>query len=304
MENNLTELWSIYDFLMPGYLRTLKRFRDEYLNLEDADLAQRRLNRMVAPFMLRRVKKEVLLELPDKQEQISWCKLGPVQEKTYLQVIETVQKQLFPSEGSGPLNYIHVLAALTKLRQICNHPHLVNPDIKPDAETSAKLEQLMELVADSLASGHKVLVFSQFVQMLAIIRRCFDAEGLAYCYMDGQTKDRMAVVREFEESAHKRVFLISLKTGGTGLNLTSADTVILYDPWWNPMVENQAIDRVHRIGQTNKVQVFRLISKGTVEEKILALQQSKLAMFEAVISEGQQLLGSLSSEDIRGLFSY
>lgn len=304
VENNLTELWSIYDFLMPGYLRTLKRFRDEYLNLEDAELAQRRLNRMVAPFMLRRVKKEVLLELPDKQEQISWCKLGPVQEKTYLQVIETVQKQLFPSEGSGPLNYIHVLAALTKLRQICNHPHLVNPDIKPDVETSAKLEQLMELVADSLASGHKVLVFSQFVQMLAIIRRSFDAQGLAYCYMDGQTKDRMAVVREFEESAHKRVFLISLKTGGTGLNLTSADTVILYDPWWNPMVENQAIDRVHRIGQTNKVQVFRLISKGTVEEKILALQQSKLAMFEAVISEGQQLLGSLSSEDIRGLFSY
>jgi len=304
VENNLTELWSIYDFLMPGYLRSLKRFRDDFINPEDPDQAHRRLHRMVAPFMLRRIKKEVLLELPDKQEQISWCKLNPVQEKTYLQVIETVQKQLFPAGESGAINYIHILAALTKLRQICNHPHLVNPDVNPDPEASSKLEQLLELVSDSLASGHKVLVFSQFVQMLSIIRRSFDAQGLPYCYLDGQTRDRMAVVKEFEEGSTKRVFLISLKTGGTGLNLTSADTVILYDPWWNPMVENQAIDRVHRIGQTNKVQVFRLISKGTVEEKILALQQSKLAMFDAVISEGQQLLGSLSNEDIRGLFSY
>ncbi|HPN40233.1 MAG TPA: DEAD/DEAH box helicase [Candidatus Cloacimonadota bacterium] len=304
VENNLTELWSIYDFLMPGYLRSLKRFRDDFIGAEDSDLAPQRLHRMVSPFLLRRIKKEVLLELPDKQEQVSWCKLGSLQEKTYLQVIELVQKQLFPTGTSGAVNYIHVLAALTKLRQICNHPHLVNPDINPDPEASAKLEQLLELVGDSLASGHKVLVFSQFVQMLTIIRACFEARGIMYSYLDGQTKDRMAVVNEFEGSSDKRVFLISLKAGGTGLNLTSADTVILYDPWWNPMVENQAIDRAHRIGQTNKVQVFRLISKGTVEEKILALQQSKLAMFDAVISEGQQLLGSLSSEDIRGLFSY
>ena len=271
---------------------------------EAAAQDQPRLHRMVAPFMLRRIKKDVLLELPDKQEQISWCKLGTVQEKAYLQVLEMVNKQLFPAGKSGAINYIHILSALTKLRQICNHPHLVNPDIKAVPETSTKLEQLLELVQDSLASGHKILVFSQFVTMLEIIRKSFDQIGLDYSYLDGKTKNRMAVVQEFETNPEKRVFLISLKTGGTGLNLTSADTVILYDPWWNPMGENQAIDRVHRIGQTKKVQVFRLISKGTVEEKILALQQNKLAMFDAVVSGGQQLLSNLTGEQLKELFTY
>lgn len=304
VENNLTELWSIYDFLMPGYLYSLKKFRNIFMLAEDEAQAQQRLHRMVAPFMLRRIKKDVLLELPDKQEQISWCKLGTVQEKAYLQVLEMVNKQLFPAGKSGAINYIHILSALTKLRQICNHPHLVNPDIKAVPETSTKLEQLLELVQDSLASGHKILVFSQFVTMLEIIRKSFDQIGLDYSYLDGKTKNRMAVVQEFETNPEKRVFLISLKTGGTGLNLTSADTVILYDPWWNPMGENQAIDRVHRIGQTKKVQVFRLISKGTVEEKILALQQNKLAMFDAVVSGGQQLLSNLTGEQLKELFTY
>ena len=304
IENRLTELWSLFDFLMPGYLRSLKNFKDNYEKAEDQELAQQRLQRMVAPFILRRIKKEVLLELPDKQEQISWCKLGSVQEKAYLQVLETVKKQLFPAESSGAISYMHILTALTKLRQICNHPHLINPDIKPEPAASAKLEQLLDLVEESLSGGHKVLVFSQFVQMLSIIRKSFDLQGWDYCYMDGRTKNRMQVVNEFEHNPDKRIFLISLKAGGTGLNLTGADTVILYDPWWNPMVENQAIDRAHRIGQTNKVQVFRLISKGTVEEKIIALQQSKLAMFENVVSGDRQVLNSLSSDDIKALFEY
>lgn len=304
VENNLTELWSIYDFLMPGYLGTLVRFKKEYLDPENADSAAASLQRRVAPFLLRRIKKEVLLELPDKQEQVSWCKLYPLQEKIYLQILEAVRRQLFPSDASEPLNYIHVLAALTKLRQVCNHPHLANPDVLPDPASSAKLEQLLELVKDSLESGHKVLVFSQFVQMLKIIRTAIEELNVPYSYLDGQTRERMRVVREFEEDPSRRLFLISLKTGGTGLNLSSADTVILYDPWWNPMVENQAIDRAHRIGQTRKVQVFRLITKGTVEEKIVALQQSKLAMFESVISEGRQVLDALGPEELRSLFVY
>lgn len=302
VENNLTELWSIYDFLMPGYLGTLKRFKQDYM--ENPESGSVSLQRAVAPFLLRRIKKEVLLELPDKQEQISWCKMHPVQEKLYLQIIDMVQKKLLNSPAAANLNYIHVLAALTKLRQVCNHPHLANNDILPELEASAKLEQLVELVQDAIDSGHKILVFSQFVQMLRIIRKVFDARGTDYAYLDGHSKNRLLEVQRFEENPELKLFLISLKTGGTGLNLTSADTVILFDPWWNPMVENQAIDRTHRIGQVRKVQVFRLITKGTVEEKIMNLQQNKLQLFDSVVADGNKLLSSLKPEDIRELFTY
>lgn len=302
VENNLTELWSIYDFLMPGYLGTLKRFKQEFL--DEPETGAVKLRRAVAPFLLRRVKKEVLLELPDKQEQVSWCKMHPIQEKLYLQIIDMVQKKLLNAPENANLNFVHILAALMKLRQICNHPHLANPDILPELEASAKLEQLLEIVTDALASGHKILVFSQFVQMLKIIRRVFDAQELRYAYMDGHTKNRMEEVRRFETDPDLKLFLISLKTGGTGINLTSADTVILYDPWWNPMVENQAVDRTHRIGQTRKVQVFRLITKGSVEEKIMKLQQHKLQLFDEVVSESQTVLSSLNREEISALFSY
>ncbi|MBP9038541.1 MAG: DEAD/DEAH box helicase, partial [Candidatus Syntrophosphaera sp.] len=302
VENNLTELWSIYDFLMPGYLGTLKRFKKEYI--DDTENGPAKLRRIVAPFLLRRVKKEVLLELPDKQEQVSWCKLHPVQEKLYLQVIDMVQKKLLHSPEAAQLNFVNVLAALTKLRQICNHPHLADPDILPEPEASAKLELLIELVEDAIGSGHKILVFSQFVQMLKIIRQVFDGMSLKYAYMDGKSKNRLQEVRRFENDPELQLFLISLKTGGTGLNLTAADTVILYDPWWNPMVENQAIDRTHRIGQTQKVQVYRLITKGTVEEKIMNLQQHKLQLFDEVVSDTRKFLSNLTPEEIRDLFTY
>jgi len=302
VENNLTELWSIYDFLMPGYLGTLKRFKKEYI--DDTENGPAKLRRIVAPFLLRRVKKEVLLELPDKQEQVSWCKLHPVQEKLYLQVIDMVQKKLLHGPEAAQLNFVNVLAALTKLRQICNHPHLADPDILPEPEASAKLELLIELVEDAIGSGHKILVFSQFVQMLKIIRQVFDGMSLKYAYMDGKSKNRLQEVRRFENDPELQLFLISLKTGGTGLNLTAADTVILYDPWWNPMVENQAIDRTHRIGQTQKVQVYRLITKGTVEEKIMNLQQHKLQLFDEVVSDTRKFLSNLTPEEIRDLFTY
>ncbi|MDY0151439.1 MAG: DEAD/DEAH box helicase [Candidatus Cloacimonas sp.] len=303
VENNLTELWSIFDFLNPGYLGNLNKFKQNYLPMDGATEARLSLKRMAAPFMLRRIKKEVLLELPDKQEQISWCKLNAVQEKLYLQILDTVQKKLMPTGTEMP-SYVHILAALTKLRQLCNHPHLANSDILPEIEASTKLEQLVELVTEATTSGHKVLVFSQFVQMLAIMRKVFDGLEIPYAYLDGQTKDRVTPLKRFESEPELKLFLISLKTGGTGLNLTAADTVILYDPWWNPMVENQAIDRTHRIGQLNKVQVFRLIAKGTVEEKILALQDAKRELFDAVIEGGQGVLKAMTSQDIKQLFSY
>ena len=303
VENNLTELWSIFDFLNPGYLGSLNKFKQNFLPAEGTTEARLSLKRMAAPFMLRRIKKEVLLELPDKQEQISWCKLNAVQEKLYLQILDMVQKKLLPSGTEMP-SYVHILAALTKLRQLCNHPHLANSDILPELGASTKLEQLVELVTEATNGGHKVLVFSQFVQMLSIMRKVFDSLGMSYTYLDGQTKDRLTPVKRFESDPEIKLFLISLKTGGTGLTLTAADTVILYDPWWNPMVENQAIDRTHRIGQLRKVQVFRLIAKGTVEEKILALQAAKRELFDTVIEGNQGVLKAMTKEDIRGLFSY
>ncbi len=304
LENNLTELWSIFDFLMPDYLGNIKRFTDNYISPPDPVQNSLRLGRITAPFILRRMKRDVLLELPDKQEQISWCKLTTIQEKTYLQILDLVKKTLLPVNDNAPVNYINILKALTKLRQVCDHPALVNPDILTEIEVSAKLEQLVELVEDALDSNHKVLIFSQFVQMLRIIKNAFTRLGIVYSYMDGQSRDRKTQVERFNQDPSVRCFLISVKTGGTGLNLTAADTVILFDPWWNPMIENQAIDRTHRIGQTSKVQVFRLITKGTVEEKILALQQRKLEMFHNVIDQGQQLLRQLTADDIRDLFVY
>lgn len=306
IENDITELWSIMDFLMPGYLGALNKFKQEYAVESSMPENRAKLNRLAAPFILRRIKKDVLLELPDKTEQISWCKLNPLQEKLYLQILEAVKQSLFPPEGAPPaqLNFIHVLSALTKLRQVCNHPSLISPDVKPDAEISAKTEQLMELVSESLESGHKILIFSQFVQMLQLIRPYLEAAGIVYEYLDGKTKERQKCIEHFNDDPAVKVFLISLKTGGTGLNLTSADTVILVDPWWNPMIENQAIDRTHRIGQTRKVQVFRLITKGTVEEKIIALQQTKLDLFQNVIDEGQSMLKLMDAKTLKDLFIY
>lgn len=301
IENNVTELWSIMDFLMPGYLGTLPRFKKKYAQSEDDDEARDGLHRQVLPFLLRRVKKDVLLELPDKQEQIAWAPMNPLQEKLYLQILDDVKRKLMPNSDEE-MSYVHILAALTKLRQVCNHPHLANPDILAKPELSAKLELLLELVQDAIAGGHKILVFSQFVQMLKIIRGVFDEMGIKYSYLDGQTKNRAGAVQSFEEDEDIRVFLISLRTGGTGLNLTAADTVILYDPWWNPMVENQAIDRAHRIGQTKKVQVYKLITKNSVEEKIISLQKNKLDMFSHVIEGGAASLKAMSIDDLRSLF--
>jgi SNF2 family DNA or RNA helicase len=298
IENNPAELWSLFDFLMPGYLPSLNKFKKTFGNINGDKLSQERLKNLISPFVLRRKKKEVLIELPDKQIQTAYCKMSPVQEKLYLQILENVKKT--PDKQ----DYFHILAALTKLRQVCNHPELIDRNLKQDFDLSGKTELMREIIVDAVENGKKLLVFSQFTQMLGILKRMMKSLEIPFEYMDGQTKDRQKRIENFNNNNNIKVFLISLKTGGYGLNLTAADTVILTDPWWNPMGEDQAVDRAHRIGQTKKVLVYKMITKGTIEEKILSLQQNKRDVFENVIDGGQAVLQNLSSEQLRELLEY
>ena len=302
MENSPTELWSIFDFLMPGYLPKLRQFKKEILGVTGSQ----RLRSLIAPFILRRTKANVLVELPDKQIQTVYCKMNTIQEKMYMNIVDSIKKDIAvdEEEEKKDISYMNVLAALTKLRQICNHPSLVDDDIKQDIDLSGKIEAFHEIVKDAVENGKKILVFSQFVGMLKLLQKVLEDLEIKFEYMDGSTKKRQKHINNFNENSSVRVFLISLKTGGFGLNLTAADTVILADPWWNPMGENQAIDRAHRIGQTKKVMVYKLITKGSVEEKILDLQETKIALFENIIEGGQNILKSLDINDIKKLFDY
>lgn len=300
IENNHTELWSIFDFLMPGYLPSLRKFKTDFMTKTRE--ANDRLKKMISPFILRRKKKDVLIELPDKQVQIAYCKLTPIQEKIYLQVLQNVRQDMKNREGDG--NFLHILAALTKLRQVCDHPALLNKEIKDLFDISGKIELLQEIIIDAIESGRKLLIFSQFVRMLQIMKKLMIKLQIPFEYMDGQTKQRQKSIDNFNNNNNIKVFLVSLKTGGFGLNLTAADTVILIDPWWNPMGEEQAIDRVHRIGQTKKVLVYKIITKGTIEEKIITLQQNKREIFENIIEDGQSFFKFLNVEQLRDLLEY
>jgi SNF2 family DNA or RNA helicase len=305
IENNPSELWSIFDFLIPGYLPGLRKFRNEYMGVKQADKpSQEKLSSLISPFIFRRKKKDVLIELPDKQIQIAYCKMTDIQEKLYLQVLEDIKSKLSGRFEDVGRNYIHILAALTRLRQICNHPALLGQGIARQSEISAKMELLKEIIEDAVSGGKKLLIFSQFVQMLQLLSEVMKKLKISFEYMDGSTKDRQKRIDNFNNNNSIRAFLISLKTGGFGLNLTAADTVIIVDPWWNPMGENQAIDRAHRIGQTKKVMVYKTITKDTIEEKIIALQQNKQEMFDSLIEKGQSVFKSLDSEQLRELFEY
>ncbi|MCD6181842.1 MAG: DEAD/DEAH box helicase [Candidatus Cloacimonetes bacterium] len=305
IENNPTELWSIFDFLMPGYLPSRRQFKSKFTGTgEKQREAQQRLKMLISPFILRRRKKDVLIELPDKQEQIIYSTLTPFQEKMYLQVLDNVRQTLSHQDFDENKNYMHILAALTRLRQICNHPALVDATVKDSVELSGKVELLREIIAEAVENGKKMLIFSQFVQMLKVLKTVLTDLGIPHEYMDGQTKNRQKIIGNFNDNSKIRAFLISLKTGGFGLNLTAADTVIIVDPWWNPMGEAQAIDRAHRIGQTKKVMVYKVITQGTIEEKILALQKSKRAMFDNLIEDGQSVVKSMSAADLRNLLEY
>ncbi|MDI6817048.1 MAG: SNF2-related protein [Actinomycetota bacterium] len=304
LENNLTELWSIFDFLAPGLLGSHKSFQTRYekpiAKLGDG-AALERLKRRLRPFILRRVKQDVARELPPKTEIIVHCEMTSPQRALYRQVLNTYRAKVFESIESKGIerSQITILDALLKLRQVCNHPQLVKV-ASNKVKTSGKMELFQEMIEQLVSEGHRALVFSQFTQMLAILREWLDQKGIPYCYLDGRTRDRPGVIGKFNENGAP-LFLISLKAGGVGLNLTAADYVIHVDPWWNPAVENQATDRAYRIGQDKHVFVYKMITRDSIEEKILKLQARKKELFDSILSGGGPGV-SLSREDLEDLF--
>lgn len=302
LENSAEDLWSIFDFLHPGLLGSLHAFRAKYADIERNHELGRELAKNISPFILRRKKADVCRELPPKQEQEMYCGMENGQLALYREFEDAARKKCellrtgTPSAGGR----MEILTALLRLRQICCDPSLVAPGSE-NATRSAKLELLQEVLLESLDSGHKVLVFSQFTSMLKIIRTWLDESALPYEYLDGSTQDRMERVDAFNNDPRKQVFLLSLKAGGLGLNLTSADTVILYDPWWNPAAEAQAMDRTHRIGQEKNVTCIKLFVRGSVEEKVLALQQKKKELFGMLVEDSAAAAGHMSLDDFEYL---
>ena len=311
VENRLDDLSSIFDYLNPGLLgRTavLRAIGEEPAedvaplasDPRQTELAHARaLGKVLRPFMMRRTKQQVLSELPAKTEVELTCRLEGDERRRYDELRDHYRRSLLPVvERNGiERNAILVLEALLRLRQAALHPGLLDPTLA--SADSAKLDALVEHLREASASGHRSLVFSQFTKMLAIAGARLKREGIAYEYLDGKTRDRRATVSAFQQGAAP-VFLISLKAGGVGLNLTAADHVFLFDPWWNPAVEAQAIDRVHRIGQGRPVTAYRLVAEHTVEAKILALQAHKRALFDSVF-EDAGIVATLSSADLRSL---
>lgn len=301
IENRLLDVWSLMGFAMPGILGDRKYFRDNFDKRKDGQ-SQTRLTARLRPFLLRRTKGEVALDLPPKIEEDVFSEMETVQQQLYRAELERIQKVLLGIENDESLrkNSFVILQGLMRLRQICCHPGLI--DAKYRYEESAKLNALFYLLDQLHEEGHKVLVFSQFVSMLDIIRDELEDRERPYSYLTGQTKNRHEVISDFQETKDPKVFLLSLKAGGSGLNLTSASYVILYDPWWNPAVENQAIDRCHRIGQESKVNAYRLLMRDSVEEKIRILQQQKSAMMTSVLGE-EGFTRNLEMDDLKFLFS-
>ena len=300
VENHLGDLWSLFDFLNPGMLgQTLGR---DLANAEEQNGERlRQVAKALRPFILRRTKQEVLSELPEKTEQTLHCDMEPKQRKLYAELKnyyrDRVTKQV--RDAGIAQSKMHVLEALLRLRQAACDPRLVNSDCGvPGAKLTLLMEQLEELIGED----HKALVFSQFTSLLTLLRQELDAKGWTYEYLDGKTRKRNERVKRFQEDPECQLFLISLKAGGHGLNLTAADYVYILDPWWNPAVEAQAVDRAHRIGQTQPVNAYRLICRGTVEEKIADLQASKRKLADAIISQKQSVISDLSADDLKMLF--
>jgi len=306
IENRLSEIWSIFDFVSPGLLGSLNEFEERYARPVDRGEAKviGKLRATIHPFVMRRTKSEVAQDLPEKIEQEMIVPLAENQAKLYEQVLRQIRDSLLSEiEAQGVASsQIQILAALTRLRQVACDPRLLKLETDLEEE-SGKLNALRELVQEAIAGGHRMLVFSQFVEMLKIIRESLERDGIAYEYLDGSTKDRQAIVDRFNEEAGAPIFLISLKAGGVGLNLTGADTVVHFDPWWNPAVEDQATDRAHRIGQKKVVTVYRLIARGTVEEKILKLSSKKRELVANVLSTEEGSIRGLSRDDVEDLFS-
>ena len=306
IENSLAELWSIFDFIMPGYLFQYKVFKSKYevpIIKEENQDAMAKLKMLIEPFILRRTKKEVLTELPEKTITVLNNNMDEEQEKIYMSYLIKAKKELSEEinvNGFGN-NQMMILAALTRLRQICCHPSLFLSDYKG---TSSKLLQCIEIIQDAVNAGHKILLFSGYTSMFEIIQKELEERNIKYFKLTGSTKvsERISLVDEFNLNPEIKVFLISLKAGGTGLNLTGADMVIHYDPWWNGAAENQATDRAYRIGQKNNVQVYKLITSNSIEEKIYELQNKKSELVENMLSTNTSFISKLSKEEIIGLF--
>jgi SNF2 family DNA or RNA helicase len=305
MENSVRDLWSIMNFALPGYLGNRHDFRENYelpIARGSAPEVQHRLSRRLRPFLLRRRKRDVAKDLPEKIEQVVPCSLTSDQRAAYDALLREIQLGL----GSSGKNVndgaqrMKMLTGLLRLRQVCCDLRLVGIEKE---EGSAKLDLLDELVEEAIDGDHRILVFSQFVSMLHLIRERLEKLEIPFCYLDGATKERQEIVNRFQTDSAISVFLISLKAGGVGLNLSAADTVIHFDPWWNPAVEAQATDRAHRIGQTRVVTAYKLITRDTVEEKILRLQEKKRAAIDAAIESEEPLMTGLTTEELEELLA-
>lgn len=306
IENSLSELWSIFDFVMPGYLFSYRKFKELYetpiVKNEDQS-AMKKLKMLIEPFILRRIKEEVLTELPDKTITILNNEMEEEQQKIYMSYMAQVKQEIETeiSVNGFEKSQIKILSLLMRLRQICCHPSLFIENYKGE---SSKLKQCIQIVKDAIESGHKILLFSGYTTMFEIIEQELKKENITYYKLTGQTKvgDRIKLVDEFNENPDIKVFLISLKAGGTGLNLIGADMVIHYDPWWNLSAENQATDRTYRIGQKKNVQVYKLITKNSIEEKIYELQQKKAKLIDNMLSTKETFVSKLSKDEIMNLF--
>lgn len=308
-ENRPLELWSIFDFLMPGYLGSIDFFRNHLEkpileNDERGARAAELLNKKTRPFVLRRLKRDVEKDLPKKTETALHVPMTPSQAVLYREILEEVRPQVFDAvekrgvRGAG----VSILAALLRLRQVCNHPNSIDGLQEVPNLDSGKFLLFQEVIREALSSGRKILVFSQFREMLRLIREFLDSLQVSHLYLDGTTKNRQDLVDTFNADENVRVFVISLKAGGTGLNLTAADTVLIYDPWWNPAVESQAIDRAHRIGQRKAVTVYRLITEDSIEQKIMVLKEKKKRITDALLDEGGSSPLNLSKTELEELF--
>jgi len=299
IENGVGDVWSIFRFLLPKYLGPRKDFKERYEKPVSKGVADRstmaRLRARLAPFMLRRLKADVAKDLPSKIISVRECEMSSGQSDIYHSLLKDGQQVLEEFEQNGAQVRMQVLTLLLRLRQAATDPRLLGVDKKIQ---SGKMEHLNELLNESLGGGHKVLIFSQFTSMLDLIAQELEQQGVSYCILTGSTRDRGAEVAKFQRKNGPSVFLISLKAGGYGLTLTEADTVIHCDPWWNPAVEAQATDRAHRIGQTRSVTVYKLITKGTVEEKILRLQEKKQQILDSTFDESRPVMSGLTNDDL------
>jgi SNF2 family DNA or RNA helicase len=305
IENNTFDIYAQFSFANQALLGNQTHFKDNYAipidKFKDSKRAKE-LQQKLSPFLLRRTKKQVASELPDKTEIVIHCPMGENQRRIYETYRNEFKLFLEKADKNDELTNknMHILQGLTKLRQICNSPELLNDEAFYGNESS-KLDELLAQIEDKVGE-HKILVFSQFVSMLELIRKRLDEKEITYEYLTGQTKDRSARVQSFQENAEKRVFLISLKAGGTGLNLTAANHVVHYDLWWNPAVEAQATDRAYRIGQTKNVMVHRFITQNTFEEKINEMIQHKKQLADLTVATGENWIGELSNKELREIF--